>query len=282
MDLVETQERPEIEHKAKVLICGYFKPEEIDVFQAPSTFQTNAQTEANIEREWGPKLAKGWFAGPLSRLESYTLTPDGKLQIGVSNTTFDKYVGTRDLQTVRTHGIEFTANPIGVSAALVTVDGKLIIGHKVQGDAAGSIDAVGGYVHPQKDINPETGKLDLVLATKREIEEETGVKGDEITGIGCLGIAQEYAGLFHPVIPFTVSTSLRAEDIVKRTNDGEVRVMVIDPFKIPNSPNEDLISAMKIRYPQVEPDGQITLALASKYLKGVEYPKQILRTPDKI
>jgi|SRR3989344_5460373 len=276
-------EQKEKEHKAKVLVLGEFHNGDIVAELIGREMPKNPELTAQIEEIWAPKAAKGYFPGPLVRLEKFNLTPDGKLTLTLGKTDFKEYVGSRSLDSLRKYGVENIANPLGASSVLITADNKLVIAQKVQGDAAGSIDAIGGYVDPRKDTDPKTGEIDLFNTATREVLEETGMKSGEISDIQCLGLSYEYAGLCHFIASFVLKTQLSSEEIKRRVGDKEITVMIVNPELIPNSDNTDYVMKVLLeRYPNVEPDGRITIALARKYLSGTHYEKKVLKSLENI
>ena len=59
--------------------------------------------------------------------------------------------------------------------------------------------------------------------------------------------------------------------------------MIVNPELIPNSDNTDYVMKVLLeRYPNVEPDGRITIALARKYLSGTHYEKKVLKSLENI
>lgn len=282
---VNSVEKKEIESKAKVLILGTFTSEDIETVITDHQMPHNTELDHKIETEWAPKAAKGWFAGPLARVENFELTNQGKLRLTFGRTDFREYSGSRNLEDLRKFGYEGISNPLSSSTVLATADGKLVISVKLQGDKIGAVDAIGGYTHPGKDTNAQTGKIDIFQTAKREVLEESLVSEGELSDIVCLGLSYEYAGLCHPVASFVAKTPLTADEIKGRIagKEEEVHLIVVDPVNIPQSEEpEYVMSVLSQAYPNVEPDGRITIALARKWISGKEYPKKLLRTEDQI
>ncbi|MBI4100242.1 hypothetical protein HY439_00675 [Candidatus Microgenomates bacterium] len=270
----------EIENKAKMLVTGVFGPEDVVVEMTHRRMPKNPELEKKIEEEWAPKAALGWFPGPCSRLEDFDLKDD-KLILTVGDTDFREYTGSRDLATFRQYGFKCVSNPISASSVIVTCDGKIIIGQKISGDALGSIDAVGGYVHPEKDADSQ-GVVDIFKAARREIIEETPISEDEISQLLCLGVSYEYTGLCHPVVSFIAVTPLTSDEIKNRESE-ELRLIAVEPEKVPDSSDEHYVQdVLKKHYPHIEPDGRISIALARRWMSGKTQEKRIKRTIDQI
>src|SRR3989344_570898 len=94
-------EQKEKEHKAKVLVLGEFHNGDIVAELIGREMPKNPELTAKIEEIWAPKAAKGYFPGPLVRLEKFNLTPDGKLTLTLGKTDFKEYVGSRSLDSLR-------------------------------------------------------------------------------------------------------------------------------------------------------------------------------------
>lgn len=272
----------EVENKAKVLVIGTFGPDDIAIETTDRRIVCGQELEQKIENEWAPKADKGWFAGPLVRLEEFDLSTDGKLSLILGRTDFKEYIGLRDLKSLRRFGYEGLANPLSTSSVLVTSDQKIIVIQKLRGDASGSIDVLGGYVHPEKDIDPTTKELSIFKAAKREITEESGVEENEISQVWCLGLSYEYADLCHPVVSFVAQTSLSSEEI-KRRQTSEVEIIVVEPERVSKSESTEYVADMlRDHYPNIEPDGRVSIALARRWLSGKSAAKQIKRQINQI
>lgn len=273
----------EVGNMAKVLVMGTFGPDDITIEMTDRRIDRGQQLEQKIKEEWASRAAKGWFPGPLVRLEKFNLSMDGKLSLILGETDFKEYIGSRDLESLRRFGYEGIANPLSTSSVLVTSDQKIIVIQKLRGDASGSIDVLGGYVHPEKDIDPTVGKLSLFKAAKREIAEEAGVKEGEISELWCLGLSYEYANLCHPVASFVAKTSLSSIEIKKRHQMGEVEVIVVEPERLAQSENEEyVIDLLRDHYPNIEPDGRVSIALARRWLSGRLPKKEVKRQINQI
>lgn len=266
----------EIENKAKILVMGNFGEDEIETEMTDRGMPENPESRRKIEEEWASKAKPGWFVGPLVRLENFNLTLEGKLSLTLGRTDFKEYVGSRDLESLRKYGYEGISSPLSTSTAIITSDGRMIIAQRVSGDASGSIDTIGGYVDPEKDVD-QKGKIDIFQAARREITEETGINESEITEMCCLGLSYEYTGLCHPVASFVIKTPLTAEEIKGRRHE-EIEIIVVEPEKIPDSDNEDyVLNLLRRHYPYIEPDGRVTIALARRWFSGKIAEKQVTR-----
>jgi 8-oxo-dGTP pyrophosphatase MutT (NUDIX family) len=272
----------EIENKAKILILGAFGPNDIEVHMTERRMPCNPELAKKIEEEWESKANQDQFAGPLVRVECFGLTPEGKLALAFGKTDFKEYFGSRSLQSLRRYGYKRISNPLSVSVALITSDDKMLIAEKVQSEPKGSIDAIGGYVHPEEDFDSKTGVINIFQSAYREVWEEVQLKAEEVSESWCLGFLYEYAGLCHPVASFVFLTQLTSKEIRQRKTD-EINVLVVRPQRSLNSNGGKYVMQLLYeRHPHVEPDGRLTIALARKLLAGKYYQKQVIITADNI
>lgn len=264
---------------AKMLVIGDFGPDDLEMVITYQKMPENLKLSAKIQKDWEPMEKLGRFPGPLVRLMSLGLTDRNRLKVVLGETDYQEYVGSRDFYSLEIFSLENISNPLSVSAVLITSDKKLVFGRKVWGDAQGSIDAFGGYIHPQRDLNPDTGNIDLFKAALREVAEETPVSKDKITQMRLLGISYQYSsydnqnrkyqGLAHPVAHLVMKTYLSSEEIwklVREQDVDEMKIIISDPKEVPevllqNHPNRNPAAGL-------EPDGRITITLVRNWLKG--------------
>jgi 8-oxo-dGTP pyrophosphatase MutT (NUDIX family) len=169
---------------------GQWSPPHVQIEHAPSTSESNPEIEEAIERAWQQATARPGvqlFDGPMCRLESWHATPDGRLRLTLSRTTYKRFLGTN-----LTHpdfadrfGQQILANPVGVSPALLTADNFLIMGRR---------NATVAY-YPNR-IHPFAGALDPAdanpfAAVHRELREELAFTELDIAEIRLTGIAED-------------------------------------------------------------------------------------------
>lgn len=261
-------------NKAKLLVAGTFNPDQV-VVDWQNTRMTRPQ---DFAARRGTRWQDEWFAGPLVRHVGYSL--DGSaLSLQTRPTAFDEYVCSRSMSDLRSDGPENLANPISTSNFVVTADGQIVLIHKKSGDATGSIDLPGGYLHPTHDL--KDGRIDPFMGSRREVAEEVIFGKDNlspeefqyarkhITQHVCLGLIYEYKDLCHPVMPFRMVLGLTKQELMDlRRQDGlEVELVFVPPSGAPN-----VLSVINSFHPNVEPDGRTALALGRRGLSGKEDP----------
>lgn len=241
------------EHLASLLAIGVFQ--RVLVEWGQEQFSPSAEQLVQIEERWAPKATKGYFPGPVARATGFKVK-DYDLGLRMQPTTFKEFVGLQTNDDAARFGIENLANPLSVSMAVHTSDRKWLLTQKMLGDRIGSLDAVGGYLSPQKDENAP------INTARREYAEETGSGEDSIREMIFLALQYEFKNLCHPVLSVLVETNLNSQEIISsapKNADGEVQLLAAD------DPVQTMME-LKRQETEIEPDGQLTFALAVRYL----------------
>jgi 8-oxo-dGTP pyrophosphatase MutT (NUDIX family) len=146
-------------------------------------------------------------------MESWAVQ-DGRLGVALSRTTYRLFLGTNMThpELADRYGPAVLANPVGVSPALETADGYLLMGRRNESVAyyPGRIHPFAGCLEPTDgDVGPAApGPF---AAVRRELAEELSLGGDDVADVRCTGIVEDTA-LRQPEMIFrAVSTRTRAE-----------------------------------------------------------------------
>ena len=198
--------------------AGDWAPEQVHATRAPAPpWHPRAEVAALVESAWAEAMSRPGvhlFDGPMCRLESWSAAPD-RLGLALSETTYKQFLGTNlthpDLAD--RYGREVLANPVGVSPALLTADGFLMMGRR---------NASVAY-YPNR-IHPFAGALDPAdadpfAAVRRELNEELGLTAPDVPDIRCTGIAEDLS-IRQPELIFlarTTRTRARIEAALDRT-----------------------------------------------------------------
>jgi hypothetical protein len=185
---------------------GDWGPGRVVAKRVASTRATIAHVEAAIDRAWAAasaRLGSRLFDGPMLRLERCEASPE-LLRLWVSPTSYKPFLGT-NLQNPDVPE-SARANPIGLSAALVTRDDWLMLGRR---------NASVAY-YPDR-IHPFAGSLELAEVSNifdgvtRELEEELRFISDDVADLRCIGLIED-ARIRQPELIFAArSTRTRAE-----------------------------------------------------------------------
>jgi hypothetical protein len=159
---------------------------------------TNDSVDELIETAWGEQTKRAAvdglkiFNGKLCRLISYNCDSNG-LNLALGPVSFKEFIGTNATQAYirHLHGTEVMANPLGVSAAVCTNDGLIVLGMRSSNmiQYAGRIHPIGGTVEPPKEGGP--GCPDPFASIIDELHEETAVPPQSVSSISCLGLVRD-------------------------------------------------------------------------------------------
>lgn len=198
---------------------GQWQPGQVSLRWVPSTHQLSPEVSRLVDREWAAarqRLGERLFDGPVCRLESFGATPQ-KLELQISRSSYRLFLGTNlyHPELADTLGWPALANAIGVSTALVSADGLLILGRRN--------DSVAYYpnrVHPFAGALEARDPLDLFDEARRELHEELSLKATELADLCCLGLVED-ALLRQPELIVMVRTSLSAAQLAAQVDRAE-------------------------------------------------------------
>jgi hypothetical protein len=207
---------------ATILQTGDWAPGEIEAEFVPSGRRIVPEVEELIDCAWREALARPGahlFDGPMCRLERWEVTGDGHLRLVLSHSSYKPFLGTnmKHPELADWFGDAVLANPVGVSPALETADGFLLLGRR---------NAAVAY-YPER-IHPFAGALeprdggDVFAAVRRELREELSLGDADILDVRCTGIVREPA-LRQTEMIFRARTSLSRDRIVARLGREEHR-----------------------------------------------------------
>lgn len=196
-------------------VAGRWCPGEVVLREVGSTFRPTPQVVEAIARAWASaKLALGdrLFDGPMCRLEGFEAEP-GRLNIRWSRTGYRDFLGTNmtqpDLPT------DQRANPVGVSTALVTVDGWFMLGRR-----SGNVAYYPHRLHPFAGSLEPSDPVDLFAEARRELQEELLLASEEVADLALLGIVED-TKLNHPETILHARTSLPRARVEARMDRHE-------------------------------------------------------------
>ena len=199
---------------------GNWKPGQVIASPVASTRCASAQVEGSIDRAWAEasaRLGAKLFDGPMCRLERCEASPDA-LRLWVSPTSYKPFLGTNlagaDVPP------EAMANPIGLSAALVTSDGWLVLGRRSAGVAY-----YPNRTHPFAG-SLEPGELSNVFdGVLRELHEELALPGRDVSDLRCLGLVED-AALRQPEVIFSARAARTRREVESTLDAAEHRAAV--------------------------------------------------------
>jgi len=225
--------------------------------RAESTFAPPPLVRAEIERVWtmmGQKPGVHLFDGGLCRLESLSASA-GELSMRLSEVSYKSFAGTNmhNPQFAAQYGQSAMANPLGMSVALISADGFLVMGRRNE-----RVAYYPGRIHPFAGSEEPGDGLDVLGAVGRERNGEVGLGVDEVEASKCLGIAED-RGLAHPELICFAEAGRTLEELRRRVDEVEHDAIV--PIEVKREVFERELSGAKLYTP---------IALATMLLCGRE------------
>jgi 8-oxo-dGTP pyrophosphatase MutT (NUDIX family) len=194
-------------------LTGRFSPHQVRCQWSPSTFSPNPHITRLIDEEWQKALATPGihlFDGPMCRLESFSAHQD-TLSLAFSRTSYKSFLGTnmRHPELADQFGPSALANPTGLSCALVSSEGTLLLGRRNHRVAyyPGRIHPFAGSLEPRDD-------LDIFAGAQRELTEELGLQPSDIQAIQLIALIEDQS-LRQPELIFLVH-SLRTQTQIEQ------------------------------------------------------------------
>jgi hypothetical protein len=177
------------------------------------------EVERAIEAAWSresQRLGDKLFDGPMCRLEAVRATP-ASLELTLSRTSYKLFLGTNlhNARLADTFGREALANPVGLSTALQTSDGWLLLGRRS--------DRVAYYpsrVHPFAGALEPHDPLDVFAEVHRELAEELSLSFADIADMKCIGLVEDRS-LRQPELIFVTRSTLSRKAIEQRLDRAE-------------------------------------------------------------
>lgn len=174
---------------------GTLTPQQLHVQWSALKRQTNQEVENIIENTWAAEVdcarqnGRKLYDGHLCRL--WECTHQGSsINLVLGEVSFKEFLGTNLTHAYLRyfHGPEILADALGVSAALRTSDGFLLLGRRSQRVLyhAGRIHPIGGVLERNGADTPQP-----FAAITEELAQETNLTGDHLGEIVCLGLVRD-------------------------------------------------------------------------------------------
>jgi 8-oxo-dGTP pyrophosphatase MutT (NUDIX family) len=162
------------------------------------------EIEKIIEQTWESARSRpglNLFDGPMCRLERFSA---GKiLELDVSPTSYRVFWGTNlnNSWLGGKYGAQSLANAIGLSCALESADGFLLLGRRNAGVAY-----YPSRVHPFAGTLEPAETVDVFAEVGRELTEELGLRRDDLTHLVCTAIIEDIS-IGQPELVFSAKSS---------------------------------------------------------------------------
>ncbi|MGB7160253.1 MAG: hypothetical protein WBD40_19455 [Tepidisphaeraceae bacterium] len=194
---------------------GDWSEAEVSARWATDTRRRIPEVESQIERAWtsaSARLGSGLFDGPMCRLEQLDATTCS-LRLWVSPTSYKPFLGTNLMNPDVPPAA--MANPVGLSAALVTSDGWLMLGRR-----NASVAYYPNRVHPFAGSLEPREAPNVFDGIRRELAEELRFTPGDVSELRCLGLIED-ARLRQPEIVFSVRSMRTRAHVEAMLDTGE-------------------------------------------------------------
>ena len=256
--------------------AGDWTPEQVATAWAPSSSVVPQAAQQVVEDAWERATLepnRSLFDGPMCRMESTAFAAD-RVRVAMSRTSYKHFWGTNLMhpELADRFSPAVLANPIGVSPALETADGFLLLGRRNREVAyyPSRVHPFAGCLEPGDadrggDANPAADRPapDLFAAVRRELAEELSLADADIADVRCTGIVEDVQ-LRQPEVIFRVKTSRTRREIEAQVADDEHHASVA----VPATPDG---LAPLLADPLVTPVGLASLLLWGRIAFGSEW-----------
>ena len=186
---------------------------------------TTPAIEAAIARTWEAESAiadeddRDLHNGPLVRMLA-VVVGQASLHFSFGDTCYRDFLGTNlyNADLVQAENPNGFADPLGISAVIITADGYLALGRRSDRVAfhRGHLHLFGGMLEPG-DLTgaPGGGGQALTGSIIREVCEELGIEASEVTHTTIIAVVRDRA-IHQPELIFDVSIALTREDLKER------------------------------------------------------------------
>ena len=242
-----------------VLCLGDWPIGRVQTDWTASTRRLLPEVESAIELVWQrAKAVPGTllFDGPMCRMEQWDAHPD-RLHLKISPCGYKTFFGTN--MTNPQFSPDVLANPVGLSTALCSSDGSLLLGRRNQ-----NLAYYPGRIHPFA-ATLEPHDADVFAAIRRELHEELSLTPTDLSDMRCLGIVADDR-LKQPELVFSIDSNLTRSAIVSRLDTTEHR----SAYEIPATA-AGIESALATDADQLTPAAVASLLLWGRHRLGVDW-----------
>lgn len=215
----------------KILVEGMFAPGQIEteITVPGATLVRSNLANAFIDGGWEMHMAKGNKPWPNDTKPGRYRTAKVEVQAGRLKLTLDPCVSYKDfissLSTVfeERYGHDAVPDPLAVSVLLRTADNQTLLtlrDQKADYKPAGWHASIGGFAEIKRNESP-------VQAGLRELEEEAGIKPDELDELVAVGVVYNPWTL-HTDLILSAKTKLTAAEVLERKHDDENELLFVN------------------------------------------------------
>ena len=246
----------------KFHLIGDWPPGRVVCTHAPSSFSVPPDVQERIDPDWAEvmrRLDGHLFDGPMCRLERFEARGD-TLHLALSRTSYKYHYGTniREPELAERYGERALARPLGVSCALVTGDGSLLMGRRNE-----NVAYYPSRIHPFAGAVEPAETIDVFDEVRRELEEELHLRREDLLDVRCVGVVEDWL-LRHPEVIVLVRCRLTRSQLERQVDEKEHH----EGFAV--APVEAAIDAAT-RDPRLTPVAVATVMLWGRSVLGDEW-----------
>jgi hypothetical protein len=253
-------------------VVGRFAPEQMDVRWTPQQRVSNDEVDELIEQTWHREKTRAdesqrrLFNGKLCRLVQACPSPD-QLSLTLGDVTYKEFVGTNltNAYLRHLHGPDVLADALGVSAAVVSADGYLVLGRRSAKVAyhGGRIHPIGGIVEPAEAGSDTPHPAGTMVD---ELREELDILPGQIDGIECIGLVRD-KHIVQPELVFDVTVSTDVAAMVAGAREAKDAMEHIELVPVRHHP-ASVVTFMENNASQLTPVALATLLLHGLHAWG--------------
>jgi 8-oxo-dGTP pyrophosphatase MutT (NUDIX family) len=183
----------------EIIARGLYSQEQVIVDYRPELrMVAPPETQQWMELQWQSSLAQAkergtlLFDASLFRFVEAAPDGDGTLRLVVGDTSYKEYVTTRIATFAAGRTREELGDPLAVCSVIETSDNYILLDKRQGVDVyVGRYHVIGGFFERERDTVQGGATPDPFAAVRREILEETGVLGTDISEQYCLGVVYD-------------------------------------------------------------------------------------------
>jgi hypothetical protein len=201
-------------------VIGQFQRGDVRVAWREESREIPPALERHIEETWLAEAARAakddvlLYDGQLCRLIEFEASA-GRLSLTLGRTSYKEFLATNLMgaHLLYTHGADVLANPLGVSTAVTTSDGFLLLGRRSQKVVynPGRIHPIGGIVEAGQSPSGLPDPFESIL---QELRTEANVTPDLIGEVMCLGLVRDKR-IIQPELVFDATLKVDAPALRK-------------------------------------------------------------------
>jgi hypothetical protein len=216
-----------------ILVQGCFEPSRVKTIFEGEDRPSTPQLDELIAVEWARQMALAQqagrllFNGNLLRYVRHAVKPGpaggGKVfELTIGPTCYRDFVGTNlfNHHRLAVFGWERFANPVGTTATLITRDGLICYGRRSALVAyhANHVHTFGGAL--EESDRASDGTVDPFASLCRELDEELGLRRDELMDLCCVGLIRDKE-ICQPELLFEAGLNVTADELRRRWQSAQ-------------------------------------------------------------